>query len=335
LWPYFIELLMGKIKRIGVLTSGGDSPGMNAAIRGVVRTAIFNHLEVIGIQQGYQGMIDSSFIPLESHSVSDIIQRGGTILKTARCPEFRTPEGRLKAYNNLREAQIDGVVVIGGDGSFTGARIFNEEYDIPFVGIPGTIDNDIYGTDYTIGYDTALNTVVEAVDKIRDTASAHNRMFFVEVMGAEAGFIALYSGIATGAEAIIIPETWKADQDLKSMIEAGNSRKKSSNIIIVAEGTFEGGLLAVAEKVKDDFKDYDVRVSVLGHLQRGGSPSATDRVNASRLGHAAVEALIDDQKSVMVGILNGEITLVPFRRAVKLHKDVNHSLVELAKILSV
>jgi 6-phosphofructokinase 1 len=267
--------------------------------------------------------------------VSDIIQRGGTILKTARCEEFRSTEGRMKAYNNLRGAQIDGVVVIGGDGSFTGARLFNEEFDIPFVGIPGTIDNDIYGTDYTIGYDTALNTVVEAVDKIRDTASAHNRMFFVEVMGAEAGFIALYSGIATGAEAIIIPEIKGAEQDLKSMIEAGNSRKKSSNIIIVAEGGKEGGAFAMAEKVKNDFKEFDVRVSVLGHLQRGGSPSAIDRVNASRLGHAAVEAMIDDQKSVMVGIMNGEITLVPFRKAVKLHKDVNHSLVELAKILSV
>jgi 6-phosphofructokinase 1 len=326
---------MGKVKRVGVLTSGGDSPGMNAAIRGVTRTAIYNGLEVTGIRHGYQGMIYANFKPLQSHSVSDIIQRGGTILKTARCEEFRTSEGRAKAYANLREAQIDGVVVIGGDGSFTGARIFNEEYDIPFVGIPGTIDNDIFGTDYTIGYDTALNTVVEAVDKIRDTASAHNRMFFVEVMGAEAGFIALYSGIATGAEAIIIPEIKSEARNLKAMIETGNTRKKSSNIIIVAEGDKEGGAFAIAEKVKDDFPDYDIRVSVLGHLQRGGSPSAMDRVNASRLGHAAVEALIDDQKSVMVGIMNGEITLVPFRRAVKLHKDVNHSLVELAKILSV
>jgi 6-phosphofructokinase 1 len=325
---------MGKIKKIGVLTSGGDAPGMNAAIRGVTRTAIYNGLQVIGIRHGFQGLINANFKPLQAYSVSDIIQRGGTILKTARCEEFKTPEGRLAAYNNLKQAEIDGVVVIGGDGSFTGARIFNEEYDIPFVGIPGTIDNDIYGTDYTIGYDTALNTVVEAVDKIRDTASAHNRMFFVEVMGAEAGFIALLSGIATGAEAIIIPEVKGEARNLKKMIETGNSRKKSSNIIIVAEGE-EGGAFGIAEKVKDDFKDYDIRVSVLGHLQRGGSPSAIDRVNASRLGHAAVEALIDDQKSVMVGIMNGEITLVPFRRAVKLHKDVNHSLVELARILSV
>jgi len=326
---------MGKIRKIGVLTSGGDAPGMNAAIRAVTRTAIYNGLEVVGIKHGYQGLINANFIPLQSHSVSDIIQRGGTILKTARCEEFRSPEGRQTAYNNLVAAQIDGVVVIGGDGSFTGARLFNEEHNIPFVGIPGTIDNDIYGTDYTIGYDTALNTVIEAVDKIRDTASAHNRMFFIEVMGAEAGFIALYSGIATGAEAIIIPEIKGEARNLRKMIESGNTRRKSSNIIIVAEGDEEGGAFGIAEKVKGEFKDYDIRVSVLGHLQRGGSPSAIDRVNASRLGHAAVEALIDDQKSVMVGILNGEVTLVPFRRAVKLHKDVNHSIVELARILSV
>jgi len=324
---------MGKIKKIGVLTSGGDSPGMNAAIRAVVRTAVYEGLEVMGIMCGYQGMINADFKPLQAHSVSDIIQRGGTILKTARCEEFRTPEGRAKAYVNLKEAGIDGVVVIGGDGSFTGARLFNEEYDIPFVGIPGTIDNDIFGTDYTIGYDTALNTVVEAVDKIRDTASAHNRMFFVEVMGAEAGFIALYSGIASGAEAIVIPEIKDDARNLKAMFEGG--RKKSSAIIIVAEGDEGGGAFAIAESVKEDFKGFDIRVSVLGHLQRGGSPSAIDRVNASRLGHAAVEALIDAQKSVMVGLANGEITLVPFRKAVKLHKDVNHNLVALAKILSV
>jgi 6-phosphofructokinase 1 len=326
---------MSKMRRIGVLTSGGDAPGMNAAIRGVVRTAVYNGIEVMGIRHGYQGLIAANFISLNSESVSDTIQRGGTLLKTARCEEFKSMEGRQKAFNNLKEAQIDGVVVIGGDGSFTGARIFNEEYDIPFVGIPGTIDNDIYGTDYTIGYDTALNTVIQAVDKIRDTASAHNRMFFVEVMGAEAGFIALYSGIATGAEAIIIPEVRGEAGSLKAQIAEGNRRRKSSNIVIVAEGDEEGGAFALAERVKEDFRDYDVRVIVLGHIQRGGSPSAIDRVNASRLGNAAVEALIDDQKSVMVGILNDEITLVPFRKAVKLHKDVNRDLVELAKILSV
>ncbi|MDR2887532.1 MAG: 6-phosphofructokinase [Bacteroidales bacterium] len=323
---------MGKIKRIGVLTSGGDAPGMNAAIRAVVRTSVYKELEVTGILNGFQGLIDASFKPLYAQSVSDIMQRGGTILKTARCEEFRLPEGRQKAYNNLKQAGIDGIVIIGGDGSFTGARLFNEEYEIPFVGIPGTIDNDIFGTDYTIGYDTALNTVVEAVDKIRDTASAHNRMFFVEVMGAEAGFIALYSGIASGAEAILIPEIKNDLQNLKELVEGG--RKKSSSIIIVAEGDEGGGAFALAEAFKKEFKGYDVRVSVLGHLQRGGSPSAIDRVNASRLGQAAVEALIDDQKSVMVGLLNDEITLVPFRKAVKQHKDVDRSLIELSKILS-
>lgn len=327
---------MGRIKRIGVLTSGGDAPGMNAAIRGVTRTAIYNKLEVTGIRQGYTGMIYKDFVDLQASGVSDIIQRGGTILKTARCEEFKTPEGRQKAYENLKEAKIDGVVVIGGDGSFTGARKFNEEHDIPFVGLPGTIDNDIYGTDYTIGYDTALNTVVQAVDKIRDTASAHNRMFFVEVMGAEAGFIALYGGLATGAEAIVIPEMSPEEMNLKNLLRTGeNARKRSSNIIIVAEGGKSGGAFALAEKVKEDFKDYDIRVSILGHLQRGGSPSAIDRINASRLGHAAVEALLDDQKSVMVGLSNGEITLVSFRRAVKLHKDVDRNLIELARILSV
>lgn len=308
---------------------------MNAAIRAVTRTAVFNGLEVLGIRQGFQGLIDGCFTPLLTTSVSDIIQRGGTILKTARCEKFRTPEGRLEAYNKLREAEVDGVVVIGGDGSFTGARIFNEEYNIPFVGIPGTIDNDIYGTDYTIGYDTALNTVVQAVDKIRDTASAHDRMFVIEVMGADAGFIALYSGIATGAEAIIIPEVKGEARDLQNSFGNGSMRRKSSNIIIVAEGDEEGGAFKLAERIKTEFTGFDVRVSILGHLQRGGSPSAIDRVNASRLGHAAVEALMDDQKSVMVGLVNDEITLVPFRRAVKLHKDVDHNLVELAKILSV
>ena len=326
---------MGKIKRIGVLTSGGDAPGMNAAIRAVTRTAVFYELEVIGIRHGFQGMINANFKPLKAYSVSDIIQRGGTILKTARSEEFRTTEGRRQAYVNLREAGIDGVVCIGGDGTFTGAGLFSEEFDIPFVGVPGTIDNDIYGTDYTIGYDTALNTVIEAVDKIRDTASAHNRMFFVEVMGAEAGFIALNSGIATGAEAIIIPELRGEARNLKALIETGNRRKKSSNIIIVAEGDEEGGAIAIANKLKDDFKDYDVRVSVLGHLQRGGSPSAVDRVNASRLGHAAVEALLDDQKSVMVGLQNDTIVLVPFRKAVKLNKTISPSLLELANILSI
>ena len=324
---------MTRIKKIAILTSGGDAPGMNAAIRAVTRTAIYNNLEVIGIKEGYKGMIEKMFIPLWSHDVSDIIQRGGTMLKTARCMEFKTAEGRQIAYNNLNEIGVNGVVVIGGDGTFTGARIFNEEFDIPLVGIPGTIDNDLYGTDYTIGYDTALNTVVEAVDKIRDTASAHNRMFFVEVMGAEAGFIALRSGIASGAEAIIIPEVSDEIEKLYKLLESGR-RQNASNIVIVAEGDTEGGAYALSERVKEKYPNYDIRITVLGHLQRGGSPSAFDRVSASRLGYAAVEALMDDQKSAMVGIQNNEIVLVPFRKAVKLHKNVNQSLLEIAEILS-
>ena len=324
---------MSKIKKIGVLTSGGDAPGMNAVIRAVTRTAIYYNLDVIGIREGYRGMIEKTFQPLWSHDVSDIIQRGGTILKTARCKEFMTVEGRKTAYENLKEVGIDGVVVIGGDGTFTGARIFNEEYDIPFVGLPGTIDNDLFGTDYTIGYDTALNTVVEAVDKIRDTASAHTRMFFVEVMGAEAGFIALRSGVATGAEGIIIPEI-KNEEDKLNQLLASGRRQKASNIIIVAEGDENGGAYALAEKYKKHFPSYDIRITVLGHLQRGGSPSAYDRVTASKLGYSAVEALLDDQKSVMVGIQHNKVTLVPFRKAVKLHKSVDMELLEISEILS-
>jgi 6-phosphofructokinase 1 len=325
---------MSKIKKIGVLTSGGDAPGMNAAIRAVTRTAIYYNLDVIGIRHGFRGMIEGYFKPLKAHTVSDIIQRGGTILKTARCPEFKTKKGRKRAYGNLKSMNIDGVVVIGGDGTFTGAGIFSEEFNIPFIGIPGTIDNDIYGTDVTIGYDTALNTVVEAVDKIRDTASAHNRLFFVEVMGAEAGFIALRSGIACGAEAILIPEEKDQVATLKSFLEDGFRRKKSRNIIIVAEGD-EGGATEIARKLKKDFKDYSMRVTVLGHIQRGGSPSVFDRVTASRLGYHAVEALMDGQNSAMVGIQDNEVVLVPFRKAVKLNKDVNRELFEISKILSI
>ncbi len=325
---------MSKIKRIGVLTSGGDAPGMNAAIRAVTRTAIYYGLDVIGIKHGYQGLIEGYSRPLKAHTVSNIIQLGGTILKTARCPGFIKKEGREKGYDFLKRRKIDGVVVIGGDGTFTGACVFNEEFDIPFIGIPGTIDNDIYGTDYTVGYDTALNTVVEAVDKIRDTASAHNRLFFIEVMGAEAGFIALRSGIASGAEAILIPEEKNQIATLKEFLENGVRRKKSRNIIIVAEGE-EGGAIEIAKRLKKDFQDYSMRVTVLGHIQRGGSPTVFDRVTASRLGYHAVEALMDDQKSAMVGIQNNEVALVPFRKAVKLHKDVNRELFEISKILSI
>ena len=326
---------MAKIKKIGVLTSGGDAPGMNAAIRGVTRTAIYNGIEVVGIRHGYQGMIFKNFVSLKAHSVSDILARGGTILKTARCKEFMTVEGRKQAYDNLKSEGIDAVVVIGGDGSLTGARVFCDEYyDIPFVGIPGTIDNDIYGTDYTIGYDTAQNTVVEAVDKIRDTASSHNRLFFIEVMGRDAGFIALKAGIACGAEAILIPEVEGQVEGLKDYLEKGFKRKKSSNIIIVAEGEKSGGAFAIAEQVKEEFQEYSVRVSILGHIQRGGTPSAYDRVSASTLGYEAVQALLDDQKSVMVGYHNGEIDLVPFRKVIKLKKKVDPQQLEMADVLS-
>ena len=327
---------MSKLKKLAVLTSGGDAPGMNAAIRGVTRTAIYNGLEVVGIRHGYHGMINNHMVHLKAHSVSDILARGGTILKTARSKEFMEAEGRKQAFDNLKAEGIEAVVVIGGDGSLTGARVFCDEYnEIPFVGIPGTIDNDIYGTDYTIGYDTALNTVVEAVDKIRDTAGSHNRLFFIEVMGRDAGFLALNSGIACGAEAILIPEVHGQTQFLKDYLEKGFKRKKFSNIIIVAEGDEEGGAFAIAEKVKEDFKDYDTRVSVLGHIQRGGTPSAFDRVSASKLGFAAVEALLDDQKSVMVGFHNNEIVHVPFNKVIKLKKKVDPEKLSMVEILSV
>ncbi len=327
---------MGKIKRIGVLTSGGDAPGMNAAIRGVTRTALYYGLEVVGIRYGYHGMIHNDFVEMKANSVSDILARGGTMLKTARSKEFMEPEGRRLAYENLKANRIDAVVVIGGDGSLTGARVFCDEYfDIPFVGIPGTIDNDIYGTEYTIGYDTALNTVVEAVDKIRDTAGSHNRLFFIEVMGRDAGFIALNSGIACGAEAILIPEVHGDSQNLMEYLQKGFKRRKSSNIIIVAEGDESGGAFAIAESVKEDFRDYDVRVSVLGHIQRGGTPSAYDRISASKLGYAAVEALMDDQKSVMVGFHNNELDLVPFRKVIKLKKKVDPEQMQMVEILSI
>lgn len=326
---------MAKIKKIGVLTSGGDAPGMNAAIRGVTRTAVYNRLKVIGIRHGYEGMIHGRFKELKTFNVSDIIQRGGTILKTARSKAFRTVEGRKQAYEHLKAEGIEAVVVIGGDGTLAGARQFSEEYDISFVGIPGTIDNDIYGTDYTIGYDTALNTVVEAIDKIRDTASSHNRLFFIEVMGRDAGFIAYRSGIACGAEAILVPEIKGQVENLKDFLEKGFKRRKSANIIVVAEGDESGGAFAIAKKVQKDFKDYDVRVSVLGHMQRGGTPSAYDRVTASLFGYAAVEALLDDQKSVMIGMDNGEISHCTFNKAIKKHKTIDLEKLDIAEILSV
>ena len=326
---------MAKIKKIGVLTSGGDAPGMNAAIRAVTRTGIYNRLKVIGIRHGYEGMINGHFKELRAHSVSDIIQKGGTILKTARSKTFRTVEGRKQAYEKLKAEGIDAVVVIGGDGTLAGARKFSEEFDVSFVGIPGTIDNDIYGTDYTIGYDTALNTVVEAIDKIRDTASSHNRLFFIEVMGRDAGFIAYRSGIACGAEAILVPEIKGQVEGLKDFLEKGFKRRKSANIIIVSEGDESGGAFSIAKKVKKDFVDYDVRVSILGHMQRGGTPSAYDRVTASLFGHAAVQALMDDQKSVMVGMDNGEISHCTFNKAIKKNKTLDVEKMDIAEILSI
>ncbi|HEX2899858.1 MAG TPA: 6-phosphofructokinase [Bacteroidia bacterium] len=326
---------MTKMKTIGVFTSGGDSPGMNACIRAVVRTAIYEGLRVVGIMRGYEGMIDADFIEMNSGSVSDIIHRGGTILKTARSARFRTVEGRVKAAENLRRFGIDGVVAIGGDGTCTGARIFHEEHGIPFVATPGTIDNDLFGTDYTIGYDTALNTAVNAIDKIRDTAASHNRLFFVEVMGRDAGFIALNSGIAGGAEAVLIPET-KTDLDaLIQLLETGWSRKKTSSIIVVSEGDEAGGAFAIADKVKARLSHFDTRVTVLGHIQRGGTPTCMDRVQASELGHAAVKALLAGKFNIMFGKMKGEISETPFDLAIKQHNPMNPNLLELVKVLSI
>ena len=322
------------MKSIGVFTSGGDAPGMNAAIRAVVRTCISHNVKPFGILRGYQGLIDGEIEEMNSHSVSNIIQRGGTVLKSARSTEFMTKEGRKKAYSNVVKSGLDGLVAIGGDGTFTGARVFTEQYGIPFVGVPGTIDNDLFGTDYTIGYDTALNTVVQMVDRIRDTASSHSRLFFIEVMGKDAGFIALRSGISVGAEAILIPETSTYIDELVDKLRNEWKRHKSSLIIIVAEGDESGGAYEVAKKVKEQFNHYDTRVTVLGHVQRGGSPSAMDRVLASRLGWAAVNALVEGKKDVMVGIVNKEIEYTPFSQATKHHDKLNMDLLQLAELLA-
>ncbi len=326
---------MSKIKKIAVLTSGGDAPGMNAAVRAVVRAAIYHKLEVVGIERGYEGMIKGGLFTLESKDMRNIIQRGGTILRTARSEEFKTESGRANAFKNLKELNIDAVVVIGGDGTFRGAGIFSQEYDIPFVGIPGTIDNDMYGTDFTIGFDTALNTVVETIDKIKDTASSHDRTFFIEVMGRDAGFIALQAGIATGAEAILIPEIEGQAETLREFLIMAKKLKKMSNIILVAEGNNLGGAQELANQVKDEFKDLGIRVNVLGHMQRGGSPTAFDRFLASRLGVAAVEALIDNQRSIMVGYKNHEVVHVSFNKTIKGHRNINNELLKVAEILMI
>ncbi|MCY1516963.1 ATP-dependent 6-phosphofructokinase 1 [compost metagenome] len=326
---------MSSIKNIAVLTSGGDSPGMNAAIRAVVRAGLYHNLKVTGILRGYEGLIQGDFIPMEGKSVANIIQRGGTILKTARCDAFRTTEGRMLAHKNLTNQQVDALIVIGGDGTFTGADLFSKEFNFPVIGLPGTIDNDLAGTDFTIGYDTAINTVVNAVDKIRDTAESHDRLFIVEVMGRDSGLIALRSGIGVGAEAIMIPEAKMEVSDLILRLENGR-KDKASKIIVIAEGDEAGGAYAVGETLKQKFPNTDIRISVLGHIQRGGKPTCMDRVLASRFGVAAVEGLLRGKKGVMVGQLHREIVFTPFAQAIK-HIDaqkVSPTWLRLVEILS-
>jgi 6-phosphofructokinase 1 len=324
-----------KITRVGVFTSGGDAPGMNAAIRAVVRTALYNGKKVTGIYHGYQGMIDNTMFDMDSRSVSSIIQKGGTVLKTARCMEFKTTEGRAIAYGNIRAAGIDALVAIGGDGTFTGAEIFSREFDIPVMCIPGTIDNDLNGTDLTIGYDTANNTVIEAIDKIRDTAASHNRLFFVEVMGRDSGCIALNAGVAGGAEAILLPEKETAIDELIEMLEHAADRNKSSMIVIVAEGDKNGGANNVAKRVHEKFGYYDTKVSILGHLQRGGAPSSADRVLATRMGYAAVNELLKGNTRYTIGVRGSEIITTPLEEALsKKELKLNEDLVEIAKIMA-
>lgn len=326
---------MGSIKCVGILTSGGDAPGMNAAIRAVTRSAIFNGLKVKGIYRGYKGLITGEIQEFQTQNVSNIIQQGGTILKTARCKEFKTPEGRATAYETMKKEGIDALVVIGGDGSLTGARLLAQEYDVPCIGLPGTIDNDLYGTDTTIGYDTALNTILDAVDKIRDTATSHERLFFVEVMGRDAGFLALNGAIAAGAEAAIIPEFNTEVDQLEEFIKNGFRKSKSSSIVLVAESEITGGAMHYAERVKNEYPQYDVRVTILGHLQRGGRPTAHDRIIASRMGVASIQALMEGQRNVMIGIENDQIVYVPFAKAIKNDKPIDHELVSVLNELSI
>ena len=326
---------MGTIKCIGILTSGGDAPGMNAAIRAVTRSAIYNGLQVKGIYRGYKGLITGEIKEFKTENVSNIIQLGGTILKTARCQEFRTPEGRQVAYETMKREGIDALVVIGGDGSLTGARLLAQEFDVPCIGLPGTIDNDLYGTDTTIGYDTALNTILDAVDKIRDTATSHERLFFVEVMGRDAGFLALNGAIAAGAEAAIIPEFNTEVDQLEEFIKNGFRKSKSSSIVLVAESEITGGAMHYAERVKNEYPQYDVRVTILGHLQRGGRPTAHDRIIASRMGVASIQALMEGQRNVMIGIENDQIVYVPFAKAIKNDKPIDHELVSVLNELSI
>ena len=324
------------INKIAVLTSGGDAPGMNAAIRAVVRACTYYRVDCIGVYRGYQGLIEGDFKELSARHVSNIINKGGTILKSARSQDFKTVEGREKAYENLKKAGVGALVIIGGDGTFTGGLKFIQEYNFPIIGIPGTIDNDIYGTDRTIGYDTALNTVVEVIDKIRDTASSHNRLFFIEVMGRDAGFIALNTGIGADAEEILIPEKDLGLDTLVDSLKTSKEKGKTSSIVVVSEGDKIGkNVFELGDHIKEIFPDYDIRVSVLGHMQRGGSPSCSDRVLASRLGVAAVEHLLDRSSGVMVGITNNQVTTVGLNKAIKMNNDIDKELLKVAEITSV
>ncbi|MDD3075826.1 MAG: 6-phosphofructokinase [Proteiniphilum sp.] len=323
------------ILSVGVLTSGGDAPGMNAAIRAVTRAGISNGMRVYGIYRGYKGLISDEIEEFQTNSVSNIIQQGGTILKTARSQEFMTIEGRRIAYENMQKHGIDALIVIGGDGSLTGAGIFANEYNIPIVGLPGTIDNDLSGTDTTIGYDTALNTIMQSMDKIRDTATSHERLFFVEVMGRNCGFLALNSAIASGAEAAIIPEISIEKDQLGELIEQGFRKSKNSSMVLVTESEVTGGAIKLAERVKTEYPQYDVRVSILGHLQRGGSPTAQDRILASRMGIAAIQALLENQRNVMIGIRENEIDYVPFKRAIRKEREISEELLDVLRISSI
>ena len=324
-----------KINTVGVLTSGGDSPGMNAAIRAVVRSCIANGIKAKGIYRGYQGLIDGEVKELTSQDVSGIIQRGGTILKSARCMDFKTVEGRNKAYETMQREQIDALVVIGGDGTFTGARLLAQEHNVPIIGLPGTIDNDLWGTDSTIGYDTSLNTIMDCVDKLRDTATSHERVFLVEVMGRDAGFLTLSAAIASGAEAAIIPERATVKEQIEEAIGQGRRKSKNSSIVLVQEHAIEGGAQAVAKVLEEAHPEYNTRVTILGHLQRGGSPTAYDRIIASRMGMAAVGALLEEQRSIMIGMKNDEIVYVPLSKAIREKKDVKADKWAAMQILSI
>lgn len=323
------------VKKIAVLTSGGDSPGMNAALRAVVRTANYYNIECYGVREGYNGLINDDFLKMGPRSVKNIINQGGTILKSARSVEFRTPEGRQKAYDNCVKHGVDALVCIGGDGTFTGAKIFNEEFGIRVIGVPGTIDNDIFGTDNTIGYDTALNTAMEAIDKVRDTATSHNRVFFVEVMGRDAGFIALNSGLATGALDILIPEKKDSMEDLFANFRKAEKTGKASSIVVVAEGEKLGSIYDLANQTKEEFPDYDIRVTILGHIQRGGSPSCADRVLASRLGYGAVVGLMEGKTNVMAGMRSNDMVYTPIEEAIKKHNEINKDLLLISEILAI